>query len=539
MPAQQICHTMPKPVHLLALLCCMASPAAAGVLVDGNPAEWAGLTTVLAQDPAGDAPFAGPDFRSLRVTNDGYNLYLLVEFGSPVNLRAADLRLYIDADNNPATGIPLDDRGMDFSWDFDRNRGTSTLTSRGDIGRGNLVERMAPDDAASFHEIAVSLEALPAVAAGEPVRIVLLEENSGDRIPDAGTQLAWTVAGPVSVQPLPIPVRRSAGSVRILSWNLLRDAPFANSTNRAAFRRVLMALQPDILLLQELYDTQNETLLLFLRDTLQVKPGSEWVISRNQDCVTVSRFRVDGEWASYGNVLTRLDTTAELGRMLLAANNHFPCCDNESGRITESLDLLDLIDTRINEAGAPAQSIVIGGDLNSGGLAPELVLLTTGSVPLEMASPRHVYSYDQYTWGSGGSIYGSSRLDFLLFDPAMLFRQKAFILDTDLLPSSALDELRLQAGDTFVSDHLPLVLDLRARDLPALLQAVPLAPDGSTESVWFGRFNAARWPEIQHESLGPLRLYESNGGYWAATAWGGWLWTGPGAYPWVWAARFN
>jgi endonuclease/exonuclease/phosphatase family metal-dependent hydrolase len=518
----------------------MAAVLHGGVVVDGDPAEWATLPRVsVAEDSAGDAPQSGPDFRSLQAWNDGYNLYLLVEFAAPVDLRSANLRLYIDADNDPATGIPLDDRGMDFSWDFDRNRGTSTLTSRGDIGRGNLVERMAPDQAATVHEIAISLEALPAAAAGEPVHVVLLEETSRDRIPDVDTQLAVTCAPPLSVQPLPIRMTRTIGSIRILSWNVYFDAAFSNSNNRAAFRRVLMALQPDILLLQELYSTPTETIRLFLQDTLQSKPGSEWQIARNQDCVTVSRFPIAGEWPTRGNLLTRLDTTAELGQMLLVANNHFPCCNSESGRISESLDLLELIDTRLADPGSAPQSLIIGGDLNSGGLAPELVMLTNGAIPLEMASPRHVYSYDQYTWGSRGSIYGSSRLDFILFDPASLYRQKAFIVDTDLLPPEALSEFNLQAADTFVSDHLPLVLDLRSRQLPALLQADPIAPDGSTESAWFGRFSADRWPEIEHEDLGWLRMYESNGGYWAATSWGGWLWTGPEAYPWIWAARFE
>lgn len=501
------------------------------IIVDGNPADWSADALAI-NDPAGDGQSSGADFRSLSMTNDAYNVYLLVEFEDPVNLRYADLRLHIDADNDAATGTAYAGRGMDFSWDFDRNRGTSTLPSRGDIGRGNLIERLAPDGASSIHEIAVSLEALPAVRAGEPIHIYLIEENSFDRIPDVGETLAYTPAGALSVQAMPIATDKSSRSVRIMSWNVLRDAPFEGN-NIDPFRRVVAAINPDIAILQEIYDTPTDTVLTFFRNNLQLPAGQEWSIARKNDCITVSRFPIEGSWGSDGNLVSRHETESVLGYQLLIANAHLPCCTNgESGRIAESAKLLGILADRIRDQTSAPQSVIIGGDLNSGGLAPELIDLTTSLMPLEMASPRHVYQYDQYSWGSLGSSFGSSRLDFILFDPRTVFRQKAFTLDTDLLPPEALARMGLQANDTFVSDHLPLVLDLAPRYLPSRLQAGPMAANGETQSAWWGRINGFIHPVILHERLGWIRVYESADGLWYAREDGSWHWTSPEVWPW-------
>jgi hypothetical protein len=218
---------------------------------------------------------------------------------------------------------------------------------------------------------------------------------------------------------------------------------------------------------------------------------------------------------------------------LLIVNAHLPCCNSgEDGRIEESANLLSVLNSRLSDQTGAPQSILIGGDLNSGGLAPELIDLTTTLVPLEMASPRHVYEYDQYSWGSLGSSFGSSKLDFFLFDPKTVFRKKAYTLDTDLLPQDALNAMGLQANDTFVSDHLPLVLDLTSRTLPAKLQAAPMEANGDTVSSWWGKLNAFIYPVILHKRLGWLRLYETETGFWYAKEDGSWHWTSPELWPW-------
>lgn len=505
-----------------------------GIIVDGDRTDWPGGSVVLV-DAENDAPRDGADFLEVRATNDAYNLYLLVEFAEPVDLRLADLQLLIDSDNDPDTALFLPDPGMDILWDFDRNRGTNLLASRSDIGRGNVIQRIAPDGPATLHEIAVSLEALPAVAAGEPVHLVLSEANSGDRIPDNGNRLAYTANGPLGSQPLPIDWRRDGRSLRIVSWNVLRDAPFENN-GIDPLRRVLFALQPDIFLFQEIYDTDTGTVLQLFRETLQLRPGSEWQAARQYDCITISRFPITGAWGVDGNIVSRHATAEALGSDLLIANAHLPCCQNENGRIEEAGNILDVLERQLaGPAGVP-QAVLVGGDLNSGGLAPELVMLANGPRRLEMPGLRHLYSVDQYSWGSLGSSFGSSRLDFLLFEPGRLLREKAFILDTDLVPPDGLAAMGLEPDDTFLSDHLPIVLDVRNARLPDILQAGPMAPDGSTTSAWWGPVNGLDYPDlVDTAAFGPVHLRSTAEGLWfkPANSSGSWMWTGPAYWPWT------
>lgn len=488
-----------------------ASAAFADIVVDGLFDDWPD-DAVYRLDPSNDAPYAGPEFKRLSVTNDAFNLYLKVEFTEPVNVRYIDLKLELDADNDPATG---NSEGMDFIWDFDRNRGTSTLTSRYEIGRGNLVQRIAPDELSSLHEIAISLEALPAVREREPVRIVLSEENSRDRIPNAGLELAYTVEGPLAVQEMPIQHIKRKTALRIVSWNVLRDAAF-QSENLSTTLRILTALQPDIVMFQEIYDAPLQTILNFFQENMQLPSGYQWTAARKHDCITVSRFPILDSWNSDNNIISLHQTAEYVGCDLLIANAHLPCCTNgENGRIRESVNIVDQVESIMNNAGETPIGLIVGGDLNSGGIAPELLVFSNDLIPLEMASPRHLYWHDQYTWGSGGSVWGSSRLDFLLFDKTRLFRDKAFILDTDTLPQSALDEMGLQAADTFVSDHLPIVFDVRSPYLPGNLSDQPMAPDGSTSSPVLGRLNGREYPWLYQQDLGWIYSLEGSDG---------WLW---------------
>jgi hypothetical protein len=101
-----------------------------------------------------------------------------------------------------------------------------------------------------------------------------------------------------------------------------------------------------------------------------------------------------------------------------------------------------------------------------------------------------------------------------------------------------LSELGLNAGDTFVSDHLPLVMDVRSPHLPGFLAAAPMAADGSTTSAWFGAFNAVDYPQIEHDSLGSLTVVDDDDRYWFGMADGGWLWTNPETYPWIYVPNF-
>jgi hypothetical protein len=89
----------------IVLLC---SPSiVAGITVDGDPSDWAGITPLLT-DIAGNASPNNPeDFINLYVTNDDTFIYFLVEFANVIRLNVPTFVpaiIFLDTDLNPGTG---------------------------------------------------------------------------------------------------------------------------------------------------------------------------------------------------------------------------------------------------------------------------------------------------------------------------------------------------------------------------------------------------------------------------------------------------
>ena len=86
------------------------------ITVDGDPQDWfdAGIAELII-DPSGDMTPPGCDMLSLRVTDDGVNVYFLYEFaGPPVDHSF----ILMDTDTNPGTGCPADGIGMEYILTF-------------------------------------------------------------------------------------------------------------------------------------------------------------------------------------------------------------------------------------------------------------------------------------------------------------------------------------------------------------------------------------------------------------------------------------
>ena len=103
--------------------------------------------------------------------------------------------------------------------------------------------------------------------------------------------------------------------MRTVSWNVLRDNPWV-SAETARFARIVRALEPDILNLQEICDhSTNQT-----RNRFAAWLGgssSDWFAAGNNDCKTLSRYPILHSEALGGNLVVLVDTTVPLGRPLL------------------------------------------------------------------------------------------------------------------------------------------------------------------------------------------------------------------------------
>jgi hypothetical protein len=83
-----------------------ASAQSTAILMDGRFDDWSPALTTFTDS---DAPSTGIDLLNMQVTNDEAYLFIKLTVGSEVDLQddlvPQTIRLYIDGDNNSATGL--------------------------------------------------------------------------------------------------------------------------------------------------------------------------------------------------------------------------------------------------------------------------------------------------------------------------------------------------------------------------------------------------------------------------------------------------
>jgi len=300
--------------------------------------------------------------------------------------------------------------------------------------------------------------------------------------------LRWSKSlGSVDLPPLaPVPERfratipgRPDDAVRVVSWNVR----FATPQRRPApFARVLHALAPDVVLVQEWEKaTASE-----LRAWFETHLGGVWhavdsagwgvaVVARGPlerlgparierpEDAPADRFRPDQALRlSAAIVQTRLGPLA-------AASMHLKCCGPAGGpqdraRIAEARAIRATLRRALAALGGGGPVVrVIGGDLNLvGSRTPLDVLrrgLAAGGGDLAIARTDVLGDRALYTWRGAGSRYSPGRLDFLLYGGAE--EVAAFVVDPSRLPDGVLASSGLRRDDAAASDHLALVLDVR------------------------------------------------------------------------------
>ena len=458
-----------------------AGPLSGRVVVDGRFEDWSDAAPAYAfpgADPGTDPPVV----TGLWIRSDRDRLILRVRLSAEVLLQGdSGLALHIDTDANPATGQSLDGLGAECSWFFSRREGrVRVLGAPIRVLQGDLGLRQAPTVSASEFEVSFDRKASVAGAPlfpGASVALALTVESGGRVVASTGgIDVTLDDAAPPSPQAIVLPTREP-GHIRILSYNVLFDGCFERPL---PFRRIVGALDPDVLSLQELYRHSPEETLEWIR---RVLPGSEWHTAGFGQGVILSRFPV----LAWGPLGTRrrgawaiLDTPQ--GRLALV-NPHPPCCGDEAGR-QEEFDAMAawIRDSRASGLLGPEMAVVVAGDMNLVGDSRQLATLLEGAIvdtvthglpappdadgtPLADAAPYHLSGTEAYTWRSDRSEFAPGKLDYIVYSDSVLDLARAFVLWTPELPEDTLRETGLEAEDTVLaSDHLPVVADVYFRD---------------------------------------------------------------------------
>ncbi|WP_017731460.1 endonuclease/exonuclease/phosphatase family protein [Nafulsella turpanensis] len=485
-----------KKTLLLGLLLVSTLCLQAQVRIDGAFTDWESFGAESYTEPAEER--TGPDLSAVSVTNDEEYVYFYLKADKPYKLHdndyainPADVNIYLDTDLNAATGRSVAGIGADLiiaagSRDvLYINENGTTSHSLNDIGLISL-----PTATSSEYEIALSREGLSEIStplfSQGAFHYVIEEANSGDLLPNEGA-LTYTLQEGLLQNYTPLTLEQqelSAPQIRLITHNVLHDGLTVRERSDM-FARIYQALQPDILTLNENWDTSPEEAENFFNTHLPLESGEGWYASKPvYGNITVSRYPIVENWEVFpGSRLaaSMIDLPDSIyPRDIVVINSHLRCCDEDNLRQQEGDAIIAFIldaKTTGGNVDLPANTpIVISGDLNLVGDNQQLRTLLNGDIQntdefgsggapdwdgstLTDLMPLHTDHPFAYTWYNAGSHYPAGRMDFIIYTNSMLEVQKSFILNIMETPAEKLAAYGLSTADAEASDHLPLVAD--------------------------------------------------------------------------------
>jgi len=488
---------------LLALTFTVSSARASDnhvIIIDGKFDDWENVPAAL-MDPA-DAPNAEVDFRQIKVVSDEEFIHIYAELTRTVNLQGLDgrVRILIDADGDPRTGQALHDMpGVDVVLEFsprserrpdvagrgaaihivaaserDRNRETRLAGSDGGL---MFAPTYASDRVEIRFDRSLAVPGRPH-AFKEQIAFRLVYLGPDGAVQDETATIRHRLGGPVSFDggfTDRDPRKRAEGTdFRVASWNGEHGAILHR---RDISLRMLRAINPDIVLLQELQPAQSAEELQHLFNEL----GGEWTViigdgGGNLRCGIATRFPLTDApdaaripFPGRSNWLVRASAIGvrAADRPLLLLSTHLKCC----GRLGDESD-----QRRENEARGINESVrgdlrsgrfhgaVIGGDLNLvGGYTPLTLLrsrVDANDRDLEVLEPMQPCGRTNATWYEPGNAFTTGRLDFLLSTPSSLRVLNTFVFNTDRLDDAVLERHGLQRDDAEkATDHFAVIAD--------------------------------------------------------------------------------
>jgi exonuclease III len=476
------CQSAPRPAETASEPPPVPSAGPLAVVLDGDTAEW----------PAEVSACADEHYLYLRFTVEDEQ-FTLQGAGRTVSLQ-------IDADGSASTGfvdasVPLNTLGVDLEVQFSptkagggTERGVAVFTRdaaghRQRLRRGAFEVNAAPTYAATWYEVRISrtpgsvgdLPEAGLLSQGTVSGIMTVLDGQGrvEAYADPFTIQAPPAAAGRRVTDAPPPAR-PAGAVRVMSWNVEKSSPVSAP---ASFRRVLGALSPDVVLVQE-WEIGDAASVAKWFEPL----GGEWHVAKapgdlagGGGVAIISRFPVStlpaGLTASDENGAHAVRFVGAIARTeageLVIGSVHLKCCGTKDSpedkrRMSEARAINAMM--AATAAAYPGAIRLVGGDLNLVGSRPPLDLLRAGldadGSDLTVASPRVWGDASLTTWRDDATEFPPGRLDYLSYSDANADVVNAFVFDASRLSESVLAGLGLEAGDTSGSDHLPLVIDL-------------------------------------------------------------------------------
>jgi len=469
-------------ITLLLYLTCLR--AAHPIVIDGLFDDWQEVPVTIT-DPEGDYNY--DDWAELKITNDDDFIFFKISLHSEETLLQNwnNFYLYIDADRDSLTGHPFRGLGTELAWHFGYRTG-QYFEQDGiiDLWQNDITLRQAPTVTSTEFEIAI---ARGSFVFSDPDSIAVIFSSfydTGDYMPDSWGgvvyQLDTTVVGPAA------PILLEKTGTRLVTYNTLNTG-ILESDRQPKFQRIIQALDPDIIALQE-HSEWNE-----IGDIISSWfPEDTWYQGYTfRDLVVLSKYPIINQAnliSSERTMCALLQTDDPINPYLLILNSHFSCCDNDDDRQEQVDELVQVLrEWRLNDNGPfdlpEGTPMFHVGDFNFVGYREQIETVTAGNIqdegnygsdfPLDWDGTaitdlfsRQTHKRMAYTWRSDGSSFNPGKLDYVLYTDSNLSILNHFVLNTLAMPDSALNEWELEGEDTYeASDHLPRIVDFMVTDL--------------------------------------------------------------------------
>ena len=444
------------------------------VYLDGNFEDWSNVDYLI--DDANDK--TGLEIRSMGIVDDDRYLYFFVELNSEINLQQNNtLSLLIDLDNNASTGQQSNGLGIEFIYDFGERRG---LLNGRQVFHDDIDFFSIPTVSSDRFELAISKDKIyESSSAPSAIKAMFrLGQSNSDFAPNPNTISEFTFSNTNFTRPFYSLEKDLNTDLRILSYNVLRDNIF-NFARETNFRNILNAIQADLMCFQEIYDFDENQLLLKLELIGLIDESENWfAVKDGRDLITVSKYPIIDHTEVAGNSFVQIQTPEGV---LSVFNCHLPCCDNDAERRDEIDQLLVFLREALvaenNYDIPPFSPYIFLGDMNLVGSADQLMSLTNGDITanfiygddvvmdygngdLAIAKTANTLFPGLFTWYNPESTFPPGQLDFIIYTDSQLDIKNVFALNTEGLTQNQLNEFGLNIGDTrLASDHSPLVMD--------------------------------------------------------------------------------